>query len=407
MSHNSYDTHLLLQNLMDNTRDCIYFKDLQSNFILVNKAAAIWQGCDTPERVVGKTDFDFYEAADARSMLEAERRIIETGEPLGGFEEKETLKGGETAWVSSTKMPLRNSEREIVGTFGISRDITEHKEAELRSQRYVEEIRRIKEQMEEEVRMASELQKSFFPRSYPVYPASVSPAESAVQFHYLCQASGMVSGDFCSVHRLSETECGVLLCDVMGHGVRAALGTALIYSMAGELMQIERDPGRFLERMNELLLPILRQEDAFLYATACYAVFDAATGQLRVANAGHPVPLHFVAEEKTAGWLVGDEAWRGPALAIFEEAEYSVAELNIHPGDTVVLYTDGLYEAEGAGNEEFGEERLLRAAQRHADLSLSALFPALIDEARRFSQNDAFDDDVCLVGLTYQTPLES
>jgi serine phosphatase RsbU (regulator of sigma subunit) len=104
-------------------------------------------------------------------------------------------------------------------------------------------------------------------------------------------------------------------------------------------------------------------------------------------------------------WLLDDASMRGPALAIDEAADYPTAEIQIRPGDAVVMYTDGLYEIEGPASEEFGEERLLAAAQRHMDLSLPKLFPALVDESIRFSAEGVFNDDVCLVGLAYQKPM--
>lgn len=406
MPPDSYDSHFLLKNLMDNMTDRIYFKDLQSCFILVNKATATWHGYDSPSDAVGKSDFDSYEDEAAQIRFDAEQRIAISGEPLEGFVENEIGKDGQKVWVSTTKMPLRDSAGKVVGTFGVSRDITAQKEVELQAAYYADQIKRIKEAMEEEVRMAAELQKTFFPRSYPVFPEGCDPDASAVRFHHHYRASGMVSGDFCSIHRLSETQSGILLCDVMGHGVRAALGTALIYAMAEELMHQENDPGGFLARMNDLLLPILRQEDTFLYATACYAVFDTAKGRIRMANAGHPSPLHFHTSEKKVDWLTTDASMRGPALAIAEGIDYPTVETQLLPGDAVVMYTDGLYEIEGPGGEEFGEERLLAAAQRNLGLSLTDLFPALVNESIHFSEEGAFADDVCLVGLSYQKQLE-
>jgi sigma-B regulation protein RsbU (phosphoserine phosphatase) len=406
MQDELHDTRFLFQNLMDNMTDMIYFKDLQSRFIMVNRAAATWQGYANPSVAIGKSDFDKYKKEDAQGMFDAEQRIIETGEPIEGIEEKESWKDGQEAWVSTTKMPLRNPTGAIVGTFGVSRNITKHKEAEIRAAYYAQQIERIKEEMEEEVRMAAELQKTFFPRSYPEFPVGVDAAKSAVQFHHHYHASGMVSGDFCSVRRLSETECGVLLCDVMGHGVRAALGTALIYAMVEELTLQEKDPGCFLGRMNELLLPILRQEDTFLYATACYVVFNAETGVVRVANAGHPVPVHLQKSKGEANWLMADATQRGPALAICEGVDYQTVDIPLEPDDSVVMYTDGIYEVIGVDNEEFGEQRLLEATRRHVGRNLPELFPALINDARHYSADGAFDDDVCLVGFTFKDRLE-
>jgi sigma-B regulation protein RsbU (phosphoserine phosphatase) len=406
MSGEKNDTDFLLKNLMDNMTDMIYFKDVDSRFILMNQAAAQWHGFKHPDDVIGTTDFDRYTEHVAQGMFDAEQAIIQSGKPLVGIEEKEILNDGREAWVSTTKMPLRDPEGKVVGTIGVSRDITVHKEAELHAANLAAQIKQIKEEMEEEVCMAAELQKTFFPRSYPIFPKNANPSDSAVQFHHHYHASGMVSGDFCSIRRLSETECGILQCDVMGHGVRAALVTALIYAMVEELTLQEIDPGNFLSHMNELLLPILRQEDTFLYATACYTVFDAATGRLQVANAGHPVPLHLKNKGKDADWLLTDLSLRGPALAICEGTEYQMVKVQLQPGDSVVMYTDGLYEVIGSGNEEFGEQRLLEATRRHPGLGLTELFPAMINEARHYSADGTFDDDVCLVGFSFVKQLD-
>jgi sigma-B regulation protein RsbU (phosphoserine phosphatase) len=259
--------------------------------------------------------------------------------------------------------------------------------------------------MEDDVKMAAELQKTFFPRSYPTFPDGVSAGDSCIEFNYYCHASAMISGDICTVRRLSPTTAGILLCDVMGHGVRAALGTALICALFEELSPQENDPGKFLNRINRLLLPMLHQEAMLMFATACYAVFDASTGLLRMANAGHPVPLHFKAEDNTVEWSMDDPDLRGCALAITDEAEYQTEERQLRPGDSLVMYTDGLYEAERSDGEEFGEARLLESARQHAGKPLSALFHALADEACRFTQEKELSDDVCMVGLHFRHPM--
>jgi sigma-B regulation protein RsbU (phosphoserine phosphatase) len=399
MNNDSYNAEFLLKRLMEKMTDSIYFKDLQSRFVMVNKTLADAWGYSSPEELIGKSDADSFCEADAQKMYEDEQAVIKNGEPIEGIEEETTWKDGHVAWSSTSKMPLVDDAGEIVGTFGISRNITDHKVAELNAARYAEEIRRIKEGMEEDLRMAAELQKAFFPRFYPVFPEGIAPEKSAVQFLHHYHASGMVSGDICAIRRLSATECGILLCDVMGHGVRAALGTALIYATLEELAQQELDPGKFLGRMNDRLFPVLRQGDVFFYATACYAVYDVSSGRLRVANAGHPVPLYFHGEENAVSWLMDDASMRGPALAVCEGATFQTQEKQLKPGDAVVIYTDGLYEVLDSDNEEFGEERLLHAAQQSARLELEELFPALINEVLGFSAEGAFDDDICLAGF--------
>jgi diguanylate cyclase (GGDEF)-like protein/PAS domain S-box-containing protein len=117
----------LLVTLMDNVPDMIYFKDTQSRFIRANQAQARRFGLNDPAQMVGKTDFDLFGEEHAQSAYEDEQAIIRSGQPLVAKEEKEVFLDGHTLWVSTTKMPLRTQQGQIVGTFGISRDITERK----------------------------------------------------------------------------------------------------------------------------------------------------------------------------------------------------------------------------------------------------------------------------------------
>jgi PAS domain S-box-containing protein len=120
----------LLQSLMSNLPDSIYFKDIASRFIRINKALADRFGLSDPALAEGKTDFDFFTDEHARLAYEAEQEMIRTGQPVIGLEEKETWPDGHVSWASTTKMPLRDQEGCVVGTFGISREITDRKLAE-------------------------------------------------------------------------------------------------------------------------------------------------------------------------------------------------------------------------------------------------------------------------------------
>jgi len=125
----------LLQSLMDHSPDHIYFKDLDSRFLSCSQFLAVSLGLKSQVEALGKRDFDFFEEKDARLSFEDEQEIIRTGRPLLNKIEKEFwVASGKTAWSLTTKMPLRNPAGEIVGTFGISKDITEqkNKEEELR-----------------------------------------------------------------------------------------------------------------------------------------------------------------------------------------------------------------------------------------------------------------------------------
>ncbi|MFO8027584.1 MAG: PAS domain S-box protein [Opitutales bacterium] len=119
----------LLRSLLDNIPDTIYFKDRESRFAKVNKAMVRRFGLKE-ENILGKTDFDLFTGEHARSAFRDEQRIIETGESIVGKTEKETFKDGSTKWVNSTKVPLRDKCGNIIGTMGISRDISDLKRAQ-------------------------------------------------------------------------------------------------------------------------------------------------------------------------------------------------------------------------------------------------------------------------------------
>jgi len=119
----------LMDVLMDNVPTKIYFKDCESRFIRINNAEAQSFGLSDPGRAVGKTDFDFFSDEHAQQAYEDEQVIIETGQPISK-EEKETWRDLPDTWVATIKMPLRDKNEKIIGTFGTSVDITERKRAE-------------------------------------------------------------------------------------------------------------------------------------------------------------------------------------------------------------------------------------------------------------------------------------
>jgi PAS domain S-box-containing protein len=122
----------LINALMNNLTDHVYFKDLESRFIRNNRAHALSFGFDDPQMLVGKSDFDFFTEGAASQAFEDEQAIIKTGQPILK-EEKLTRKDSSDAWFSAIKMPLRDNNGNIIGTFGISRDITIRKRIELES----------------------------------------------------------------------------------------------------------------------------------------------------------------------------------------------------------------------------------------------------------------------------------
>jgi PAS domain S-box-containing protein len=119
----------LMHSLLANIPDYIYFKDLESRFLRINKALARIFGLANPLEALGKTDSDFFENEHSQQAYNDEQEIIRTGKPIINKEEMETWFDRPPTWVSTTKMPLKDPSGKIIGTFGISRSITEHKHA--------------------------------------------------------------------------------------------------------------------------------------------------------------------------------------------------------------------------------------------------------------------------------------
>jgi diguanylate cyclase (GGDEF)-like protein/PAS domain S-box-containing protein len=120
----------LLEALMDNTTDHIYFKDIQSRFLMIGSAQATRFGLNDPADAIGKTDFDFFTAEHAQAAFNDEQKILKTGLPIVDLEEKETWPDGSETWVSTTKLCRLDAAGQVIGTVGISRDITKRKLAE-------------------------------------------------------------------------------------------------------------------------------------------------------------------------------------------------------------------------------------------------------------------------------------
>jgi len=146
----------LLQALMDNIPDAIYFKDAESRFTRTNKAHSQMIGVTDPKAAMGKTDFDFYAEEFAREAYADEREIVKTGKPMVNKVEKIRRPDGFFQWVSASKVPITDEMGRVIGIVGISRDITERKEMEEKLERYSERLQDLVEQRTRELKQAQQ-----------------------------------------------------------------------------------------------------------------------------------------------------------------------------------------------------------------------------------------------------------
>ncbi|MDD3179593.1 MAG: SpoIIE family protein phosphatase [Opitutaceae bacterium] len=380
----------LLRTIIDHLPSRIFVKDAQSRYVINNPAHLRELHVERQEDATGRTTLDFRPGVRGQQAMADDQRVLSGGPPVLSEERSDFGPEGNVHWALTTKMPLHDLHGRISGLVGISHDITERKLMEMELQRRTAE-------MEADVRMACQVQEVFMPRTYPVFPRDATAEASALRFAHRYVPSASLGGDFLTITQLSDTTCGVLVCDVMGHGVRAGLLTALIRGLVEELDTRAEDPAHVLAEINRGLIPILAQTGQPVFATAFFGVIDTSAGTLVYTNAGHPPPLVLRRSLGTVEPLIS--ANPDPAAGLVEGFTYTRHTCGFHPGDLLLSYTDGLFEACNATGTLFGQERLQTFVARHSSLDGAQLIDRIVKEVAAFTGRQNFEDDICVVAI--------
>ncbi len=275
----------------------------------------------------------------------------------------------------------------------------ERKKAEEKVEAYAAELKARNVQIMDDLNMAREVQQALLPQRYPIFPPTVEPAQSIVRFHHYYRPSTSVGGDFFSVNALNGNKAAIFICDVMGHGMRAALVTAIIRGLLEKLKPIADQPGAMLTELNRNLCEVFQQTDQLIFASAGYFVVDLSTRRLYYSNAGHPWPYLMHDSGATVKRLDANGVLPGPGLGLFADAAYSETSVQLQSHDMLFLFTDGIFEVVGADGDEFGEERLLSAMHEYSHRPAAAILQELVEKVRAFSVNGGFEDDICLLAV--------
>ena len=206
-----------------------------------------------------------------------------------------------------------------------------------------------------------------------------------------CVPAADVGGDYFGYFPRGRSGVDSFLGDVSGHGV----GAALLMAEARTTFMAERlvagSAGRILDKLNRLLYDDLDRAGQFI--SACCAMFDAATGELCYANAGHPPALLLPAGETQWRTLTAD----GLLLGIRSDVVFGELRVRLGAGDVVVFYTDGVTEVRNGDGELFGTQRLCDAIAAHRHCDPEVLVDMIIGELHRFAGTERFEDDVTIV----------
>ena len=240
------------------------------------------------------------------------------------------------------------------------------------------------QQIDQELELARRIQESFLPQSMP----QLSKVRLAARYR-LC---GRVGGDFYDVFRLDEQHLGLYVADAMGHGVAASLLTIFVKTsvqpkdIAGQSYRLV-PPNEVLERLNRAMIKQALSEMPFI--TMAYALLNWQTGLFQFARAGHPYPLYLPREGPATLWQI-----EGSLLGVFD-TRYNVQEHQLHAGDKVLLYTDGM-DAASFASHAVGQPSLLAAAEEFRRLPIDELVGRLSSDL--FGQTRQ-SDDLTVLGL--------
>ncbi|HEX2443182.1 MAG TPA: SpoIIE family protein phosphatase [Vicinamibacterales bacterium] len=273
--------------------------------------------------------------------------------------------------------PYSNEDRRLLATVcnqaGLALDsislaerIAERMEVERRSAR--------------ELEIAKEVQRGLLPRR----PPTMTTLECAGA----CLQARSVGGDYYDFLDLGEGRLGIVLADISGKGISAALLMANLQAYVRSSYAVARDDPAFLHSLNDYLFDA---SPSSRYATLFLGRYEEGSRRLRYANCGHNPPLVMRADGAVE-WLPPT----APVVGLFDRWSCELADLVIGPGDTLVLYTDGITDAIDDAGEFFGEERLVEWVRRNRQLAASALLKTIIDAVTQFT-GTVQEDDLTLV----------
>jgi PAS domain S-box-containing protein len=311
---------------------------------------------------------------DDRTMVQAALGdAIERRQPLTIDHRIITLSGQERC-INLTIVPIDDTDKVLNKMIGTVQDITE------RVRMNTELLE--KERLSKELSIASDIQLGMLPKS--------SPSLDGWQFAVFYQAARQVGGDFYDFINLPDEKIGLVIADVSGKGMPAALSTALSSAIIRTNALTGGGPIETLVRSNQILHHYF-QDSGFV--TILFAGLDPSTGSMEIANAGHCYPVWYSSDKKS----VNIENTHGMLIGLFPKISIEPVTIKLEPGDVILFYTDGLTEAANQCGEYFDGERLLDVFNANAHLSAEEILNAVVHTWQEFVGDLPQEDDLTLI----------
>ena len=246
--------------------------------------------------------------------------------------------------------------------------------------------------LQQELQIAAEVQRSILPQQMPSDPR--------LQMHCHITPAREVGGDFYDYFLLDNEHLGIVIADVSGKGIPAALFMAITRTLLKSTAAFVTAPSPCIRRLNDLLAA---ENEQMMFVTVFYGVLHLPTGELRYVNAGHNPPYLLSAQAGDAKPVRTLPRTGGVAVAVSEEFPYQEGVVTLQPGDRIFLFTDGVTEAFNAEEQEFGEKRLEATLleQLTASTTPEDLNRAVLHSVRTFENGAPQADDITCVSLRY------
>ncbi len=300
-------------------------------------------------------------------------------------------KDGTTFWNRLSITPIADQNQTVTHYIGVQSDITERVEAERALKQAKNELQSINKRMQTDLDRAAQVQQSLLPVRLPQYPG--------VQFAWNFVPSTELAGDTLNVFPVGSDRFALYVLDVSGHGLPAALLSVTLSRYLSPRQYkdpVQQDPAwsQPIDVIDRLNKQFPMDEDTNQYFTIVYGVLDLHERVFRYVSAGHPPPLQIRSDGTTLLGLT-----TGLPIGVFPEATFEEAVMQLDSRDRVVLYTDGILEAENSQEEEFGQDRLVRTLRDHCQESVQTELDSVVDEVRRWTGKSSLADDVSLLSF--------
>ena len=263
-----------------------------------------------------------------------------------------------------------------------------------RTVEYVAEVRRVtaeKERIGTELHMANQIQESMLPSIFPAFPE-----RKEFDIYAVMDPAREVGGDFYDFFLIDQDHLCMVIADVSGKGIPAALFMMISKIIIQSCAMLGRDAGEILTKTNEALCSNNRME---MFVTVWIGILEISTGRLTAANAGHEYPAIMTGSRFE---LLKDK--HGLVIGAMPGIMYKEYEMELKPGDKLFLYTDGVAEATHGGDELFGTKRMLEALNREPDAGPEQLLKNVRRAVDQFVGNDEQFDDLTMMCIEYKGP---